>query len=91
MREEFCGDARLEIYHLFLIDKDIYQQPNRKADGKEVRRGQPLSSQDLDKAIVRPFDPQGISVHLIIFHPQQKTHHGNIDEDFMYHLSTLGT
>lgn len=35
MREEFCGDVRLEIYHLFLIaDKDIYQQPNRKGRWK---------------------------------------------------------
>lgn len=32
----------LEIYHLFLIDKDIYQQPKEKADGKKVRHGQLL-------------------------------------------------
>ena len=32
----------LEIYHLFLIDKDIYQQPKEKADGKKVRHEQLL-------------------------------------------------
>lgn len=34
MREELCGDVPLKIYHLFLIDKDIYQQPKGKADGE---------------------------------------------------------
>lgn len=42
MREELCRDVPLEIYHLFLIDKDIYQQLKGKADGKEVRHGKLL-------------------------------------------------
>lgn len=42
MRAGLCRDVLLEIYHLLLIDKDIYQQPKGKADGKEVRHGQPL-------------------------------------------------
>lgn len=42
MRAELCRDVLLEIYHLLLIDKDIYQQPKGKADGKELRHGQPL-------------------------------------------------
>lgn len=40
MRAELCRDVLLEIYHLLLIDKDIYQQPKGKADGKELRHGQ---------------------------------------------------
>lgn len=42
MRAELCRDVLLQIYHLLLIDKDIYQQPKRKADGKELKHGQPL-------------------------------------------------
>lgn len=34
MRAEPCRDMLLEIYHLLLIDKDIYQQPKEKADGE---------------------------------------------------------
>lgn len=38
MREEFCRDVPLEIYHLLLIDKGIYQQPDRRGrwEGAEV-------------------------------------------------------
>lgn len=43
MRAELCGDVLLEIYHLLLVDKDIYQQPKGKADVKEVRHRQPLN------------------------------------------------
>lgn len=42
MRAGLCRDVLLEIYHLLLIDKDIYQQAKGKADGEELRHGQPL-------------------------------------------------
>lgn len=41
--------------------------------------------------IPQPTDQLSLSLDLIFFHTQQKTHHGNIDEAFMYILGTLGT
>lgn len=89
MRAGLCRDVPLEIYHLLLIDKDIYQQPKERPDGKDPRCGRPLYLRFYFQGRRQsPIDPPSHFLDLIVYNPLKKTHHESKDEDFMFHLST---